>query len=129
MSKSPARLPANLRDVPPATLFPEVFAQDALRQGFARGGRDAALKMLAAIDPVAYGRDRSSQEGHVSRLSPYLRHGVLTLAEVRDAALAHAPQTAPSRVWKYVNELSWRDYSVRVYAEVGDLIWQDFGPW
>ena len=129
MSKLPARLPANLRDVPPATLFPEIFAQDALHRGFAHGGRDAALKALAAIDPVIYGRDRSQLDGHVSRLSPYLRHGVLTLAEVRDAALAHAPQTAPSRVWKYVNELSWRDYSVRVYAEVGDLIWQDFGPY
>ncbi|WP_407572730.1 FAD-binding domain-containing protein [Deinococcus altitudinis] len=106
-----------------------MFTQDTLHQGFARGGRDAALKILAAIDPVTYGRDRSSLDGHVSRLSPYLRHGVLTLAEVRDAALTHAPRTAPSRVWKYINELSWRDYSVRVYAEVGDLIWQDFGPY
>ncbi|MDV6373619.1 FAD-binding domain-containing protein [Deinococcus arenicola] len=129
MPKLPASLPASLRDVPPAELFLDVFARDLQHRGFARGGRDAALQALAVIDPVTYGRDRSHLDGHVSRLSPYLRHGVLTLAEVRDAALAHAPDTAPSRVWKYVNELSWRDYSVRVYAEVGDLIWQDFEPY
>ena len=40
---------------------------------------------------------------------------------VRDAALPHAPGTAPSRIWKYVNELSWRDYFSRVYARIGDL--------
>ncbi|GAA4012863.1 hypothetical protein GCM10022631_25720 [Deinococcus rubellus] len=129
MTKPPAPLPASLRDVPPAELFPDVFARDAQHRGFAPGGRNAALRVLAAIDPVEYGQDRSHLDGHVTRLSPYLRHGVLTLTEVRDAALAHAPDTAPSRVWKYVNELSWRDYSVRVYAEVGDLIWQDFEPY
>jgi deoxyribodipyrimidine photo-lyase len=78
---------------------------------------------------VTYGRDRSQLDGHVSRLSPYLRHGVLTLSEVRDAALAHAPKTAPSRVWKYVNELSWRDYFTRVYAQIGELVWQDLQPY
>ncbi|TSA79411.1 deoxyribodipyrimidine photolyase [Deinococcus detaillensis] len=129
MPKPPAPLPASLRDTPPAELFPDIFAQDLPHRGFARGGRAAALGALAAIDPVSYGRDRSYLDGHVTRLSPYLRHGVLTLAEVRDAALTHAPDTAPSQVWKYVNELSWRDYSVRVYAEVGDLIWQDFEPY
>ncbi len=129
MPKPPDSLPASLRDVPPAELFPDVFANDSHHQGFAQGGRAAAREALAKIDPVTYGRDRSHLDGHVSRLSPYLRHGVLTLAEVRDAALTHAPDTAPSRVWKYVNELSWRDYSVRVYAEVGELIWQDFEPY
>jgi len=127
LSRGP--LPTNLRDVPVAELFPEVFARDPHHQGFARGGRAAALEVLSQLDPVTYGRDRSHLDGHVSRLSPYLRHGVLTLSEVRDAALAHAPETAPSRVWKYVNELSWHDYFTRVYAEIGDLVWQDLHPY
>ncbi|GHF43307.1 deoxyribodipyrimidine photo-lyase [Deinococcus metalli] len=122
-------LPPDLRDVPPAQLFPEVFARDPHHHGFARGGRTAALEALARLDPVQYGRDRSSLDGHVSRVSPYLRHGVLTLAEVRDAALSRVPASAPSRAWKYVNELSWHDYFTRVYAEVGDLVWQDFQPY
>ena len=129
LKPSAAPLPSDLRDVPAAQLFPEVFARDPHHQGFARGGRTAALDVLGQLDPVAYGRDRSQLDGHVSRLSPYLRHGVLTLSEVRDAALAHAPETAPSRVWKYVNELSWRDYFTRVYAEIGNLVWQDLQPY
>lgn len=126
---SATALPPSLRDVPAAQLFPEVFARDLHHRGFARGGKAAAQDALTQIDPVTYGRDRSQLDGHASRLSPYLRHGVLTLSEVRDAALAHAPETAPSRVWKYVNELSWRDYSTRVYAETGDLVWQDLHPY
>ena len=130
MSKPPAApLPPSLQGVPAAQLFPEVFARDPHHQGFARGGRAAAQDALRQLDPVAYGRDRSQLDGHVSRLSPYLRHGVLTLSEVRDAALAHAPDTAPSRVWKYVNELSWHDYFTRVHAEIGDLVWQDLHPY
>lgn len=122
-------LPPSLRDVPPAELFPEVFARDPDHRGWTAGGRRRALELLAELDPVTYGRDRSRLNGHVSRLSAFLRHGVLTLAEVRDAALALSPQGDPRRVWKYVNELSWRDFFVRVYAEVGDLVWQDFQPY
>lgn len=115
--------------MPAAQLFPEVYARDPHHQGFARGGRAAALAALGQLDAVTYGRDRSQLDGHVSRLSPYLRHGVLTLNEVRGAALAQAPETAPSRVWKFVNELSWHDYFTRVYTEIGDLVWQDLQPY
>ena len=92
-------LPPSLRDVPPAELFPGVFARDPHHVGWTRGGRARALELLAQLDPVTYGRDRSRLDGHVSRLSAFLRHGVLSLAEVRDAALTHAPVTAPSRVY------------------------------
>lgn len=122
-------LPPSLRDVPPADLFPGVFARDPHQHGWTRGGYARALELLAELDPVTYGRDRSKLDGHVSRLSAFLRHGVLTLAEVRDEALRRVPTTAPSRVWKFVNELSWRDFFVRVYAEVGDLVWKDFEPY
>ena len=52
-----------------------------------RGGRRAALELLHKIDPKAYARSRNHLDGQVSGLSPYLRHGVLTLAEVRDFTL------------------------------------------
>ncbi|WP_293912594.1 FAD-binding domain-containing protein [Deinococcus sp.] len=126
---SAAALPPSLRDVPVAELFAEVFAQSLHHRGFAPGGRAAAQGALAQLDAVAYGRDRSHLGGHASRLSPYLHHGALTLSEVRDAALAQAPQSAPSRVWKYVNELSWHDYFNRVYAEIGELVWRDLQPY
>jgi len=59
------------------------------------GGRRAAEARLAAIDPARYGASRNHLEGAVTRLSPYIRHGVLTLAEVRDAVFAHLRQGAP----------------------------------
>ena len=53
-----------------------------------RGGRQEAERRLAAIDPEAYGRNRNHLNGSVTGLSPYIRHGVLSLAEVREAVLS-----------------------------------------
>ena len=91
-----------------------------------RGGRSAALAALADIDPVAYARTRNHLDGAVTRLSPYLRHGVLSLAEVRRAALAKA---GPAGAAKLVNELSWRDFYQRVHAVLGQRIWEDIEPY
>jgi len=52
------------------------------------GGRRAAEARLAAIDPARYGATRNHLDGAVTRLSPYIRHGVLTLAEVREAVFS-----------------------------------------
>ena len=87
------------------------------------GGRAAAESALAAIDPAAYAATRNRLTGAVTRLSPYLRHGVLSLAEVRDAALRRA--RPPQAAAKLVNELGWRDYFRRVYGELGGAIWHD----
>jgi deoxyribodipyrimidine photo-lyase len=86
------------------------------------GGRAAALARLAAIDPAAYARTRNHVGGSVTRLSPWLRHGVLSLAEVRDAALARAQR--PEDAAKLISELGWRDYWQQVYAAVGSRIRQ-----
>jgi len=87
-----------------------------------KGGRAAALERLAAIDPAAYARTRNHVGGVVTRLSPWLRHGVLSLAEVRDAALARAER--PEDAATLISELGWRDYWQQVYATVGDGIRQ-----
>lgn len=87
---------------------------------WARGGRAAALAQMAGMDPEAYGRTRNHVSGAVTRLSPWLRHGVLSLAEVRDAALARVRR--PDDAAKLISELGWRDYWQQVYAAVGDRI-------
>ena len=92
-----------------------------------RGGRQAALQQLAAIAPVDYGRSRNFLNGAVTRLSPYLRHGVLTLAEVRDAVVARIAARAEGE--KLVTELAWRDYWQQLYWEIGDGIWEDREPY
>jgi deoxyribodipyrimidine photo-lyase len=91
-----------------------------------RGGRRAALARLADIDPVAYARTRNHVAGAVTSLSPWIRHGVLSLAEVRDAALARV--TNPDDAAKLVSELGWRDYWRQVHAAVGDAILADIEP-
>lgn len=91
-----------------------------------RGGRRSALTALARIDPVRYAATRNDLNGAVTRLSPYIRHGVLSLAEVRDAALARAIE--PGQAYKLVQELAWRDYWRRLYAEIGAGVWRDREP-
>lgn len=86
-------------------------------------GRRAALERLAAIRPDRYARTRNFLNGAVTRLSPYLRHGILSLAEVRDAVLARA--RAPRDAEKLVQELAWRDYYRRVYGAIGTRVWDD----
>lgn len=84
------------------------------------GGRAQALARLEAVDPAAYARSRNDIGGAVSRLSPWIRHGVLSLAEVRDAAIARAGAEAE----KFVSELGWRAYWREVQAAVGDRIFE-----
>jgi deoxyribodipyrimidine photo-lyase len=91
-----------------------------------RGGRAAADVLLGRIQPVRYGKSRNFLDGAVTRLSPYIRHGVLTLAEVRDAVLGRTRERPSSE--KLINELGWRDYWQRVWRQLGDGIWRDQEP-
>jgi deoxyribodipyrimidine photo-lyase len=50
--------------------------------------REAALARLQAVRPADYARSRNALEGAVTRLSPYLCHGVLTLPETPAAEVA-----------------------------------------
>lgn len=88
-----------------------------------KGGRKAAEIALKKIDTVRYAQSRNFLAGAVTRLSPYLRHGVLSLAEVRDYVFQQI--TDPREGEKLITELAWRDYWQRLYSNLGDDIWQD----
>jgi deoxyribodipyrimidine photo-lyase len=103
------------------SVFPGLAVEDVALSPIL-GGRVAGLEALGRVAPGAYERTRNFLDGRVTRLSPYLRHGVVTLAEVRDHVLA---VEGPARAGKLVNELGWRDYWQRLYAELGKGIWQD----
>ena len=110
-----------------AAAFPSAASSaGALGGATDRGGRRAAEERLRAIDPVAYERTRNHVSGAVTRLSPWIRHGVLGLAEVRDAALAKVAR--PADATKLVSELGWRDYWRQVQAALGDRILTDIEP-
>ena len=89
------------------------------------GGRPAAEERLQCFNPSRYAASRNFLSGSVSRLSPYLRHGVITLKEV----LQHVRERfAAQSLYKFIQELAWRDYWQRIYAAIGDGIWQDREP-
>ena len=84
-----------------------------------RGGQDAADAALATLDLTGYARKRNqvlpvSARG-ATRLSPYIRHGLLTLPQVWQAA-ASAP---PADRTKFRDELMWQEYARHLYARLG----------
>lgn len=92
---------------------------DGVRAGGHRGGQTAADTALATLDVTGYARTRSvvlpeSRRG-ASRLSPYVRHGLLSLPEVWDA-VAGAPAGDRRR---FRDELLWQEYARHVYARLG----------
>ncbi|MDW8217906.1 MAG: hypothetical protein RML57_09970 [Acidobacteriota bacterium] len=88
------------------------------------GGRTAAERQLNRFDARRYGSRNHVTRGHVSRLSPYIRHGVLTLREVRDTVFARFGRAGES-IYKFVFELAWHQFWQEVYAELGDGIYTD----
>jgi deoxyribodipyrimidine photo-lyase len=89
--------------------------------------RAAALGQLAAFIPKAplYARDRNHvQPGHpaVSRLSPAIRHRLISEDEVAAAVLgAHAA----GRVEKFVQEVYWRRYW-KGWLSLRPQVWRDY---
>ncbi|WP_139981720.1 FAD-binding domain-containing protein [Nocardioides litoris] len=95
---------------------------DGVRPGVVRGGQAAADAALAGLDIGGYARSRStvlpeSRRG-ATRMSPYIRHGLLTLPEVWDA-VADAPGGDKKR---YRDELLWQEYARHLYARTGTAL-------
>jgi deoxyribodipyrimidine photo-lyase len=91
------------------------------------GGRSVALQKLTEYQPHRYGKTRNYLDGAVTCLSPYIRHGVLTLSEVRDYLQAQGHPWVV--VEPLVRQLAWRDYWQKLYAQWGEGIWHDREPY
>jgi deoxyribodipyrimidine photo-lyase len=83
------------------------------------GGQTAANLALTSFDVTGYARRRNevwpvSRRG-ASGLSPYIRHGLLTLPQVW-----HAVAGGPAEdVSKFRDELRWQEYARHLYARLG----------
>lgn len=86
----------------------------------------AARARIAAVQPTAYARTRNALDGAVSGLSPYITHGLVTLAEVLAGVVEHHPLLAVKH--KFVFELAWRAYFRHVWQQRGDGILQSLHP-
>lgn len=84
-----------------------------------RGGQRVADAALAALDPTGYRRRRNQvwpvEDRGATRLSPWIRHGLLPLHRVW-RAVADAP--AADRE-KLRDELLWQEYARHWYARLG----------
>lgn len=84
-----------------------------------RGGQAAADAALAGFDVSGYARNRNevlpaSRRG-ASALSPYIRHGLLTLRQVWQA-VAGGPERD---VKKFRDELMWQEFARHWYSRLG----------
>jgi deoxyribodipyrimidine photo-lyase len=85
-----------------------------------RGGQSAADAALDGFDVAGYARRRNivlpaSRRG-ASRLSPYIRHGLLTLPRVYE----HVAGGPVDDVEKFRDELLWQEYARHLYARLGE---------
>ncbi len=78
--------------------------------------RNAAQRRIAAVRPSEYARTRNAINGSVSRLSPYITHGFVTLPEVYQG-VAQRHVLAPDH--KFVYELGWREFFHHVWEQRG----------
>jgi deoxyribodipyrimidine photo-lyase len=80
-----------------------------------RGGRRAALAQLEKFKVNGYGK-RNFVASQTSRLSAYLRHGVLSITEVA----AHVRKHAVGRErLEFLKQLAWREFFLLVLEQEG----------
>jgi deoxyribodipyrimidine photo-lyase len=83
------------------------------------GGQTAANEALAGYDVTGYAANRNEvwpdERQGASRLSPYIRHGLISLHEAWDAVAG-----GPARdIAKFRDELLWQEYARHLYARLG----------
>ena len=71
------------------------------------------LDHIRQLDGAAYARTRNHLNGAVSKISPYLTRGVVSLPAVRDTVLEN---NSPEAARKFLQELAWREYFQKVFA-------------
>ncbi len=86
-----------------------------------RGGRKEALSKLHHAKGETYRHTRNFLDGDVTHLSPYLRHGCITIKE----AVTYINERFGSQSEKLLNEFAWREYWRTVWYAHGMGILQD----
>jgi deoxyribodipyrimidine photo-lyase len=103
---------------------PSLFSEtgDSLQDVFTTD-YDQVIDRLQHIDPLRYAKTRNFLTGAVTRLSPYISRGVISLLQVKEALLQKGYR--PYQMEKFLQELAWREYYQRVWQAKGSLIWED----
>jgi deoxyribodipyrimidine photo-lyase len=86
---------------------------------------EEALNRLSLVHPFQYAQTRSHLEGAVSRLSPYITHGFLSIPQVADSLYKRHRLGVQN---KFIYELGWREYFQHVHSHLGDDIYKNLHP-
>lgn len=81
------------------------------------------LEKIQHIDPLQYAKTRNFINGAVTRLSPYISRGVISVKQVMETVLQKGYK--PWQIEKFLQELAWREYYQRIWQVKNDLIVQD----
>lgn len=103
-------------------MFPEANGRN-LGDEFV-GGRREALKRLELLNVLRYASNRNFLNGSVSHLSPYLRHGCISVKEVYDFVMKKFGNDAH----RFITQLAWRDFWQQVWTKHGNAIFSDMEP-
>lgn len=90
------------------------------------GGLPSDEQLDAAINPSTYARTRNFYSGHVTRLSPYIRHGLVKKPGIVDLALS---KYAKSTCEKFLQELAWGEFWATVADRLDGDLWTDLEPY
>ncbi|MDA9951004.1 hypothetical protein N9D31_00380 [Oligoflexaceae bacterium] len=76
------------------------------------------MSNLDTMDLTQYGKTRNFIDGHVTRLSPYISHGVVSTRKIYEHCVR---KYSRREIHKYIQELAWRDYWQRKWQAHDDL--------
>lgn len=84
---------------------------------------ESILDKIDQLDPIEYGKSRNYLHGQVTRLSPYISRGVISVKQVLDQVLSRGYD--PRVISSFVKELAWREYFQRTWQVLGDDLFED----
>lgn len=76
------------------------------------------IAQIDSINPVDYARSRNFHDGAVTRLSPYISRGIISVKTIFDSITTKEWTFYESR--KFLQELAWREYWQRIW-EIKDI--------
>lgn len=80
------------------------------------------IQRVEEIQPALYAKTRNFIDGKVSRLSPYISRGVVSLPMIMRSVLQKHKRYECE---KFIQELAWREYWQRTWEAKGDAIFSD----
>ena len=80
------------------------------------------LSLIDQLDVVRYAQSRNYVDGAVSRLSPYISRGVISLPLVMERVRS---RYTADQAYTFIFELAWREYFQRQWWQLGEQIWTD----